>query len=220
MTKRTASLVGKLTLVMMVVSPLWGQQPAPQPKPMANDVYGPWVWRYTPMQEPHFVPAAQAAFMKNDSYIIGLSVNGVSKAYQDFVVHEHHMVRDEIGKIPVFVTWCGLCGTAMVFRAEIDGKSLTADLAGLRGLNWVMRDRQTGSLWQQATGLAFDGPMKGKRLQLVDFLLTTWGEWRKVHPDTLALMPDPTHAEGYKQMEVAHARQRKLSSIRIRKSIP
>jgi len=72
------------------------------------------------------------------------------------------------------------------------------DLEGLKGLNFVMRDRQTGSLWQQATGIAFEGPLKGKRLELVDFLLTTWGEWRKLHPDTLAVLPDPKYLNRYR----------------------
>jgi len=85
-----------------------------------------------------------------------------------------------------------------VFRADIAGKTLSMDLEGLKGLNFVMRDRQTGSLWQQATGIAFEGPLKGKRLELVDFLLTTWGEWRKLHPDTLAVLPDPKYLNRYR----------------------
>jgi hypothetical protein len=82
-----------------------------------------------------------------------------------------------------------------VFRAEIDGKILTMNLEGLNGLNFFMSDNQTHSMWQQATGLAFDGPMKGKRLAMVNFLLTNWSEWRKLHPDTLALTPDPVFLE-------------------------
>jgi hypothetical protein len=85
-----------------------------------------------------------------------------------------------------------------VFRANIDDKTLSVDLHGLQGLNFVMRDRQTGTLWQQATGVAFEGPLKGKRLTMVDFLLTTWDEWRKLHPETLALMPDPHYQDRYR----------------------
>ncbi len=69
------------------------------------------------------------------------------------------------------------------------------NLEGLNGLNFFMSDNQTHSMWQQATGVAFDGPMKGKRLKMVDFLLTTWDEWRKLHPDTLALTPDAVFLE-------------------------
>ena len=81
----------------------------------------------------------------------------------------------------------------------MDGQTLTFDLFGLRGSNFVMRDRQTESLWQQATGEAFEGPLKGKRLTMVPFLLTTWGEWRAQHRETLALVPQPSHQDQYRQ---------------------
>ena len=63
-----------------------------------------------------------------------------------------------------------------------------------------MRDRETGSDWQQATGEAFSGPMKGKRLTMVPFLLTTWGEWRAHHSETLALVPEPRYESQYRLM--------------------
>lgn len=87
-----------------------------------------------------------------------------------------------------------------MFRADIAGKTLTCDLNGLIGSNFVMRDRQTGSDWQQATGEAIAGPMKGKRLTMVPFLLTTWGEWRAQHRETLALVPEPRYQAQYQLM--------------------
>lgn len=82
----------------------------------------------------------------------------------------------------------------------MDGKTLNCDLNGLIGSNFVMRDRETGSDWQQATGEAFAGPMKGKRLTMVPFLLTTWGEWRAHHSETLALLPEPRYESQYRLM--------------------
>jgi Protein of unknown function (DUF3179) len=60
-----------------------------------------------------------------------------------------------------------------------------------------MRDSETGSHWQQLTGECFEGPMKGKRLQAFPFLVTTWGEWRAKHPQTLALVPEPAYKANY-----------------------
>lgn len=80
----------------------------------------------------------------------------------------------------------------------MDGRTLTFDVIGLRGSNFVMRDRQTGTQWQQATGEAFEGPLKGKQLTMVPFLLTTWGEWRAHHPETLALAPESRYQEQYR----------------------
>jgi hypothetical protein len=82
-----------------------------------------------------------------------------------------------------------------VFRAEADGKALEFDTAGLIGGNSVLRDRETGSRWQQATLEAISGPLKGTHLTPYPFLLTTWGEWHRLHPHTLVLKPLPGYAE-------------------------
>lgn len=69
------------------------------------------------------------------------------------------------------------------------------DTVGLVGGNEVFKDRQTGSRWQQSTLEAISGPLKGTHLDIYPFLLTTWSEWRKQHPDTLVLMPLPGYAD-------------------------
>ena len=39
--------------------------------------------------------------------------------------------------------------------------------------------------------------MKGKRLTMVPFLYTTWGEWHEQHPETLVLVPEAAYKSGY-----------------------
>jgi hypothetical protein len=82
-----------------------------------------------------------------------------------------------------------------VFRAEAKGKELHFENAGVIGGNEVFRDRETGSRWQQSSLEAISGPMKGEHVKLYPFLLTNWGEWRKLHPDTLVLKPLPGYAD-------------------------
>ena len=77
----------------------------------------------------------------------------------------------------------------LVFRAAAQGKALEFDTDGLIGGNEVFKDRETGSRWQQSSLEALSGPLKGSHLALYPFLLTTWDEWRKQHPDTLVLKP-------------------------------
>ena len=74
-----------------------------------------------------------------------------------------------------------------MFRAEAQGKELHFENAGVIGGNEVFRDRESGSRWQQSSLEAISGPMKGEHVKLYPFLLTNWGEWRKLHPDTLVL---------------------------------
>ena len=81
-----------------------------------------------------------------------------------------------------------------MFRAESQGKQLHFENAGVIGGNEVFRDKETGSRWQQSSLEAISGPMKGAHLQLRDFLLTSWGEWSKLHPETVVLKPLPGYA--------------------------
>jgi hypothetical protein len=54
-----------------------------------------------------------------------------------------------------------------VWSSAIDGRVLTFRLVGINNQNFVMQDDQTGSWWQQVSGEAILGPLKGRRLTLV-----------------------------------------------------
>ena len=82
-----------------------------------------------------------------------------------------------------------------MFRAEAKGQPLVLDNAGVVEGNEVFKDRATGSRWQQSSLRAISGPLQGTRLELYPFLLTSWGEWRRLHPDTLVLKPLPGYAD-------------------------
>jgi len=79
--------------------------------------------------------------------------------------------------------------------AEANGRTLHFDNAGVVGGNEVFKDRETGSRWQQSSLEAISGPLQGAHLSLYPFLLTTWDEWRRLHPDTLVLKPLPGYAD-------------------------
>ena len=82
-----------------------------------------------------------------------------------------------------------------MFRAQAKGRALQFDTVGVIGGNEVFKDRQTGSRWQQSSLEAISGPLKGEHLELFPFLLTSWGEWHRVHLDTLVLKPLPGYAD-------------------------
>lgn len=78
-----------------------------------------------------------------------------------------------------------------MWRAEIDGRRLRFHLAGINNQNFLMQDEETGSWWQQVTGEAVQGPLKGKRLELVFHDEIAFGDWKREHPNTRVLRPDP-----------------------------
>ena len=87
-----------------------------------------------------------------------------------------------------------------MLRAEVKGKRLHFDYDSMVAANEVFKDRETGSRWQQGTATAISGPLKGMQLAIYPFLRTTWGEWKKQHPNTLVLKPLPGYAENLPAM--------------------
>jgi hypothetical protein len=73
-------------------------------------------------------------------------------------------------------------------RPTHQGKPITF---GVSGRLWkdalVMYDRETGSLWSHVTGSAIRGPLTGQSLRPIPASHTTWGQWKRLHPDTLVL---------------------------------
>jgi hypothetical protein len=76
-----------------------------------------------------------------------------------------------------------------VWRAEIDGRKLRFHLTGINNQNFLMRDEQTGSWWQQVTGTAIFGPLKGRHLELVFHDEASFDAWRREHSGGRVLRP-------------------------------
>jgi hypothetical protein len=78
-----------------------------------------------------------------------------------------------------------------VWESAIDGKVLHFSLFGINNQNFIMQDRETKSWWQQVSGEAIHGPMKGKRLKLVDHDELTFATWKSEDKNTRVLRADP-----------------------------
>ena len=80
----------------------------------------------------------------------------------------------------------------MVYARQLpDGKVLDFGVSGaLYHDALVLYDRETGSYWSQITGEAIRGPLTGHKLSELPSEVTTWGQWRRAHPDTLLLVSE------------------------------
>lgn len=75
-----------------------------------------------------------------------------------------------------------------MYARQVEGQPLTFEASGaLYKDALVMYDRQTQTLWTQADGAALRGPLVGQKLKPIPAVQTTWGEWKRQHPDTLVL---------------------------------
>jgi hypothetical protein len=79
----------------------------------------------------------------------------------------------------------------------VDGRVLHFYLAGINNQNFLMRDKETGTWWQQITGKAIYGPLKGASLVLVLSDEMTFGEWKSEFSDGKVLAEVPKYAKEY-----------------------
>lgn len=130
--------------------------------------------------------------------VLAIEYNGVAKAYPIQILDQHEVVNDRFDGKPVAITYCPLCGTGMVFAAEIDGNPITMAVSGLvYNNNVLLYDRATDSLWSQVMMTAVTGPMKGKQLTPLLSYHTTWGHWLETQPDSLLLSRDTGYRFDY-----------------------
>ena len=84
-----------------------------------------------------------------------------------------------------------------MWTRTVNGKVLHFYLAGINNQNFLMRDRETGTWWQQITGKAIYGPLKGASLELVLSDELTFGEWKSEASDGEVLAPVPKYVKEY-----------------------
>ena len=150
------------------------------------------------IDNPVFTDVSDSQFMSDSDTVIGLEINGEVKSYPIFILVWHEIINDKVGGTPVSVTYCPLCYTNQVFERIIDGQEVEFGTSGkLYNSNLLMYDRHTGSYWSQALGMAVKGELSGYQLNLVPFDVITWGDWKKLHPDTMVLTTDTGHIRSY-----------------------
>ncbi len=84
-----------------------------------------------------------------------------------------------------------------MWTRDAAGLRLTFHLAGINNQNFIMRDEETGTYWQQITGLAISGPLKGQRLTLVLSDELNFATWKSEQPQGTVLNDLPKYVSGY-----------------------
>lgn len=117
-----------------------------------------------------------------------VQVNGEARFYPLSIMTAHEIVNDAFGDVPVAVTYCPLCNTAIAFDRRVNGEVLDFGVSGLlRNSDLVMWDRQTTSLWQQITGNSVIGEFAGAQLETVPTSIVSFGQFAEGFPDGLSL---------------------------------
>ena len=150
------------------------------------------------IDDPKFTEISGSQFVSDSDVVIGLEINGDARAYPLFILVWHEIVNDVVGGTPVAVTYCPLCYTNQVFERIVNGNEVEFGTSGkLYQSNLLMYDRWTDSYWSQGLGMAVTGKLSGIQLKTIPFDVITWGDWKKLHPDSLVLTTDTGHFRSY-----------------------
>lgn len=153
--------------------------------------------------QPHFLAFADSADHRLDEkrLVIGVVIGNDAKAYPIRLIGYHHQIRDTLGTTPVMVTYCTVCRTGRVYSPLVHGRPLSFRLVGMDHFNAMFEDQATGSWWQQATGVAVAGPLKGTRLREIPSAQYTLGAWMRLHPGSKVLEPDSAFNKRYADLD-------------------
>ena len=158
------------------------------------------------IDDPAFVPVGSEVDLVDREPVIAIEINGDARAYPLRIMMWHEIANDEVGGVPVVVTYCPLCNTAIAFERTIEGRVLDFGTSGkLRFSDLVMYDRTTHSWWQQFSGRGLVGEFTGARLPFVPARVMSWGAFRADHPDGQVLVPnDPTMRQYWRNPYVGY----------------
>jgi Protein of unknown function (DUF3179) len=130
----------------------------------------------------------EATALPDSGLVIGVEHRGEARAYPVDLLSLHEVVNDVVGGMPIAVTWCPLCASAVGYDRRVGDRTLTFGVSGyLYRANLMLFDRQTGSMWSQLLGGAVTGRYRGTALRRVPIVHQTWAQWRREHPETLVL---------------------------------
>jgi cytochrome c biogenesis protein CcdA len=150
------------------------------------------------IDEPTFIPLSD--FDRPDSVQTIVLVGGSeTRVYPYNILTWHEIVNDEFEGTPVAITFCPLCGSAIVFNRTLpDNTVSTFGVSGsLLESNMIMYDRETENLWQQSTGKTLAGSFHEAELTIEPFQLLTLGEVRETYPNARVLSEDTGYSRNY-----------------------
>jgi Protein of unknown function (DUF3179) len=137
-------------------------------------------------------------FLVDSDKVVGININGDIRAYPLQILVWHEIVNDNVGGIPVAITYCPLCFTNQVFDRTVINTTLEFGTSGkLYNSNLVMYDRSSKSLWSQALGEGIVGKYAGIKLQKLPFDVAYWKDWKKIYPQSKVLSKDTGLARPY-----------------------
>ncbi|MEM9828318.1 MAG: DUF3179 domain-containing protein [Planctomycetota bacterium] len=153
-----------------------------------------------PLDRPAMLSADEADYLDDQDVVFGITGGGRAKAYPKRILAWHEMIKDSIAGEPITGVYCTLCGAVIIYKSTAGEIEFDFGTSGfLYRSNKLMFDESTKSLWSSLTGKPVIGPLAGNglRLDTLPVVTTTWGQWKRRHPETLVLSLETGHKRDY-----------------------
>jgi len=151
-----------------------------------------------PLDAPSFQTASSVNWLRCNEPVLSLSIDGEARAYPIQVMTWHELVNDTFDDLPITVSYCPLCNSALAYKRDLGDRVVTFGTSGrLFTSSLVMYDRETESLWTHFDGTAVVGELTGTKLELLPIQTTSWASFLEQHPDRLVLSKDTGFDRNY-----------------------
>jgi hypothetical protein len=141
------------------------------------------------LYRPHYdrIQEADLSCSDDDIVFVVMLPDG-PRIYPQRIMVWHQVVNEVVDDLAYAVTYCPTTGTLMAYDASMAGLNLIFDAEGrIFDGNSVLIDRNSGSLWLQETGMAFEGPLMGRGLPMLPVFWTNWGAAKRTFPTAQVL---------------------------------
>lgn len=149
------------------------------------------------INNPQFV-SIDDTYLDNNTLGLLIKIDGVTKFYPYNILVWHEIVNDSINDTYFTVTYCPLCGSAIAFNREFNGKIHRFGVSGyLYESNLLMYDNITESFWSQSLGNAVIGHYTGVELEILNISLMEIKDVVEKYPDVKILSEDTGYNRNY-----------------------
>ena len=148
------------------------------------------------LDDPKLTSADEGGWYPDDRTVFGVAVAGEAVAFPKNIMEVHEMVNITIGGRRLGIPYCTLCGSAQAYLLDSVPDGVSRPLLRTSGLlsrsNKVMYDLESRSVLDTFTGRALSGPLQdaGVRLDQVTVVTSSWGAWKRAHPNTKIVAED------------------------------
>jgi hypothetical protein len=103
------------------------------------------------------------------------------------MIMPRHIINDTFNGSPVLVSYCAACRSTMLYNPVVSGLRLNFEVIGVRRRNMIIRDLETGTIWQQGTGEAMYGQLKGAKMDFLYYQQMALIDWLQLYPNSMVV---------------------------------